>query len=418
MRMSRLFVQYASGLSSAGDGAWLTIVGIGEDGRAGLSAGGAAARSRPPTSSSAASATSRWPGPLRGETRGLAEPDRRRPTGRSWPGAAGAVCVLATGDPFHYGIGAELARLVPADEIVCYPAALRLQPRGGPARLAAAGMRLRQPARARPGARDPAPPARAPGSSPCPGTGRRPAGVADLLDERGFGASDMTVLEAMGGPRERVLRAPRPRASTSTGIDPLNMVAVEVAAAPDARDRLRWRPASTTPGSRMTGSSPRPRSAPSPSRALAPARRRAPVGCRRGRGLGRHRVDACATREPGHRGRGERRSGPSASPATPRRLGVPDLRIVVGEAPAALARTCPPRTRSSSAAAPPTRACSRPASTALRPGGRLVANAVTLETRGAAERGLRPLRRRHAPHRPRPPRTRRRACTAGAPRCR
>ena len=31
------------------------------------------------------------------------------------------TCVLATGDPFHYGVGAELARLVPADEIVCFP---------------------------------------------------------------------------------------------------------------------------------------------------------------------------------------------------------------------------------------------------------------------------------------------------------
>ena len=38
------------------------------------------------------------------------------------PIAAGAVCVLASGDPFHYGVGPLLAARVPAEEIVAVPA--------------------------------------------------------------------------------------------------------------------------------------------------------------------------------------------------------------------------------------------------------------------------------------------------------
>ena len=45
------------------------------------------------------------------------------------------------------------------------------------------------------------------------------------LTERGFGASRLTVLEALGGPDERVRHGPRRRASTSTDINPLNVLA-------------------------------------------------------------------------------------------------------------------------------------------------------------------------------------------------
>ena len=68
---------------------WLSIVGIGEDGVDGLSAGGARARSARPRSCSAASAISRLAAPL---IRGAARPGRARssaPSRRCWRTAAG-----------------------------------------------------------------------------------------------------------------------------------------------------------------------------------------------------------------------------------------------------------------------------------------------------------------------------------------
>ena len=55
-----------------------------------------------------------------------------------------------------------------------------------------------------------------------------------LLAESGFGASRLTVLEALGGPRERI-RATRAAEFSLADVDALNIVAVEVDAAPGAR---------------------------------------------------------------------------------------------------------------------------------------------------------------------------------------
>src|SRR3954451_15265315 len=99
--------------------AWLTVVGIGEDGWDGL---GAAARQ--------AIADARV---LVGGERHLAlvadRPDQQR---RPWPRPFDAgcvlawrgtpVCVLASGDPMLFGAGAVLARLVPAAEMRVLPA--------------------------------------------------------------------------------------------------------------------------------------------------------------------------------------------------------------------------------------------------------------------------------------------------------
>ena len=90
-------------------------------------------------------------------------------------------------------------------------------------------------------------------------------------------------------------------------------------------------------------------------------------------------------RPPGLPGRGRRgppRTAPSAPAATPGALGVPGLAVVAGEAPAALAGLEPPDAVfiGGGLTAPGlVEACWE----ALRPGGRLVANAVTLE--GEAE---------------------------------
>jgi precorrin-6Y C5,15-methyltransferase (decarboxylating) len=63
--------------------------------------------------------------------------------------------------------------------------------------------------------------------------GETPAKLATFLAERGMGSSELTVLEAMGGPSERV------RSTTAAGfyltdVAPLNTIALQVTAAADA----------------------------------------------------------------------------------------------------------------------------------------------------------------------------------------
>jgi precorrin-6Y C5,15-methyltransferase (decarboxylating) len=64
--------------------------------------------------------------------------------------------------------------------------------------------------------------------------GATPGRVAELLNARGFASSTVTVLEAMGGERERIRRATAAEFPLLE-IDPLNTIAIEVAAAGDAR---------------------------------------------------------------------------------------------------------------------------------------------------------------------------------------
>jgi precorrin-6Y C5,15-methyltransferase (decarboxylating) len=210
---------------------WLTIIGIGEDGRAGLGraaldaldrasfvVGGARhlALAGPLTAD-----TLVWPSPI---AEGYAAVLSRR---------GEPTCVLATGDPFHYGIGAELARLVPAEEIACFPQASAFS-------LAAARLGWSLPycdcvslhGRAleriiphlQPGARILA----------LSWDGTTPARLAGLLVGRGLGSSSITVLEALGGPRERVRRTGAAEFDLAD-IDPLNTVAIVVEAPREAR---------------------------------------------------------------------------------------------------------------------------------------------------------------------------------------
>ena len=210
---------------------WLSIVGIGEDGIDGLSpvarkllasaelvVGGkrhlglakALIRGR----------TLAWPSPI-----GDAVPEIEKHRGRP-------VVVLASGDPFHYGVGDLLLRSIPANETLCLPNASAFS-------LAAArlGWSLQEVAlvslhgRALEGiVRHLQPGARILALS---WDGATPAKLAEFLVERGMGRSTLTVIEAMGGPRERV------RSATAAGFDirdvaPLNTIALQVAAAADA----------------------------------------------------------------------------------------------------------------------------------------------------------------------------------------
>jgi precorrin-6Y C5,15-methyltransferase (decarboxylating) len=64
--------------------------------------------------------------------------------------------------------------------------------------------------------------------------GEGPAALARLLADTGFGGSRLTVLEALGGPRERVRTATAVEFDLGT-VSELNTVAIEVAAEPGAR---------------------------------------------------------------------------------------------------------------------------------------------------------------------------------------
>jgi precorrin-6Y C5,15-methyltransferase (decarboxylating) len=211
---------------------WLSIVGIGEDGADGLSpiARGLVAdaelvfggkRHLQLAGAVIRGAARPWPSPFE---RGIAEVLAAR--GR-------AVCVLASGDPFFYGVGAVLMRHVDPQETVTVPGASALS-------LAAARLGWSLPdttllsLHAR--ALDLVRPHLQPGARLLALTsdGDGPAALARLLAATGFGASKLTVLEALGGPRERV------RGTTAEGfdvgaVDPLNTVSIEVAASSLAR---------------------------------------------------------------------------------------------------------------------------------------------------------------------------------------
>ena len=123
--------------------------------------------------------------------------------------------MLASGDPFHYGVGDLLMRAVPADETLCLP-----QPSAFSLAAARLGWSLQDVSpvslhgRALEGiVRHLQPGARILALS---WDGETPAKLAALLTARGFGDSTLTVLERMGGPGERVRRADGARASIST----------------------------------------------------------------------------------------------------------------------------------------------------------------------------------------------------------
>lgn len=202
--------------------AWLTVVGIGEDGYAGL--GKAARRALlgaecivgaprqldllPPC---IRAARQTWPSPF-----SLAPVLTRRGT---------PTCVMASGDPMLYGVGASLARQLDEGEMCVLPA---------PSSYSLAAARLGWPLQdvtllsvvARP----------LPTVARHLHDGQRllilcndgssPGALAALLRERGFGSSRLSVLEHLGGPLERRIDG----LAASWGIEEvaaLNLLAVE-----------------------------------------------------------------------------------------------------------------------------------------------------------------------------------------------
>ena len=207
---------------------WLTVIGIGEDGFSGL---GKQARRALLSATRIIGAPRQlallprcvtaeqlhWPSPfslapvlaLRGEP----------------------VCVLASGDPMFYGVGASLARQLPAEELQvlsmpssCALAAARL---GWPLQdvqvvsvvarpLAALNAHLYSGVRLLVLSNDES----------------SPAAIAAQLRERGFGPSRLQVFEHLGGPQERTLSGTADD-WPHTDIATLNLVAIECQASPD-----------------------------------------------------------------------------------------------------------------------------------------------------------------------------------------
>ena len=185
------------------DAPWLTIVGIGEDAPDGLSRASRAALQAAEVIMGAARHLALipdngarripWPVPF---ADGLAILDTLR---------GQAVAVLASGDPFWFGAGSVLAQRYAAREWRALPAlssfTLAAAELGWPLEqttclgLHAAPL-SRLAAHLAPGAR----------LIVLLRDGDALGALADLLRARGFGATSVTVLEALGGPRQRVTR--------------------------------------------------------------------------------------------------------------------------------------------------------------------------------------------------------------------
>lgn len=352
---------------------WLSIVGIGEDGIAGLGDNARTAIS---------SATFVFGGKRHLELAAALVSGEAR----SWPTPFDAamrdvlalrgrpVCVLASGDPFLFGVGATLSRHLGPDEFTTYPA---------PSAFSLAASRLGWPLQdietvslhGRP--LDLIRPLLHPGRRIIALTSDEsgPVELAALLTSAGFEHSRLTVLEALGGGNERI-RSTTARDLAWTDINVLNVVAIEVLADAGARilprgfgldDALFEHDGQITKREirAITLSS------------LSP--RRAELLWDIGAGSGSIGIEwmladpsmkAIAIEAHSERAARIRRNAAS--------FGVPGLVLVKGEAPAALAGLPEPDAIFIGGGG------SEPgvldaALAALKPGGRLVANAVTLE---------------------------------------
>jgi precorrin-6B C5,15-methyltransferase / cobalt-precorrin-6B C5,C15-methyltransferase len=202
----------------------IAVVGIGADGWAGLGESARAAilgadeivgsrRQLALLPAAATAATRAWPSPIDGLLDELA--DR----------TSGAACVLASGDPMLHGIGATLARRLGPGRLDVHP---------HPSAFAFACARLGWPAAevelVSAVARAPETVARvlAPGRRMVVyATGEDgAAAVSRVLCARGFGPSRLVVLEQLGGPAERIVDA---SAETwgEARVAPLHAIAIE-----------------------------------------------------------------------------------------------------------------------------------------------------------------------------------------------
>ncbi|MCE2579141.1 precorrin-6y C5,15-methyltransferase (decarboxylating) subunit CbiE [Komagataeibacter sp. FNDCR1] len=214
--------------------AWLHVIGIGEDGVEGLSEVAQALIAAAELVVGGRRHLLLVEGLMRGERlmwpTSISEGIERM---LRWRGRR--VVVLASGDPFSFGIGVTLCRYIPVGEMTCIPAPSSITlacARMGWARqdttvLSICGRPMEVVA-----------PALQPGAHliVLSADGRSPVTLAKWMTARGFGPSVIHVLEALGGPYERHvhMRADALAAGTAEGINPLNLMGIEVVAEPGA----------------------------------------------------------------------------------------------------------------------------------------------------------------------------------------
>ncbi|WP_310414311.1 precorrin-6y C5,15-methyltransferase (decarboxylating) subunit CbiE [Mycoplana sp. BE70] len=211
---------------------WLTIVGIGEDGLAGLGDAAKAAIAKAEIVFGGARHLELAAAAIIGESRAWLSPFERS-VEAVLAARARPVVVLASGDPFFYGVGVTLSRTIPRAEMTVFPA---------PSSFSLAASRMRWALQdatcvslhGRP--IDLIRPHLHSGSRILALTSDSdgPRALSALLTQAGFGASALTVLEALGGTRERVSTHRADRFALDE-TDMLNVCAVEVAAGAAAR---------------------------------------------------------------------------------------------------------------------------------------------------------------------------------------
>jgi precorrin-6B C5,15-methyltransferase / cobalt-precorrin-6B C5,C15-methyltransferase len=356
---------------------WLAVVGIGEDGLAGLSA---AARTLVETAETLVGGERH----LAMVPPGIAE---RLVWLRPLTDTIGAIAarrgsrvtVLASGDPLWYGVGAVLARHFPRDE-------MRILPQSGAFSLAAARLGwaiadcavLSLHARPLDTLRLHLAPQRR--LLLLSEDGATPRAVARLLTELGWGPSVLTVFEHLGGPREAMFSEEAQNWGERRTAD-LNAMALECRAGPDARpsSRLAGLPEDAFEhDGQLTKREVRAMTL----AALAPLRGETLWDI--GAGCGSIAIEWLRAVEAGAAIAVERNADRAAMIArNAAALGVPDLQVIVGSAPQAVASLDPPDAIfvGGGIADPEL----LPALwDALRLGGRLVANVVSL----AGERAI------------------------------
>lgn len=287
------------------------------------------------------------------------------------------VCVLASGDPFHYGIGSTLSEYVPASEMEVFPA---------PSAFSLACARLGWPLqKSRLLSLHGRAMSRLNGHLhhdvrivALTSDGAAPALMASMLTERNMGESRMIVLEALGGPRENIQSfTAQALARESRAFDALNVVALEIVQqgdtavaglAPGRSDVLFEHDGQITRRDirAMTLARLSPR----------PGERLWDIGAGSGSVsiewlLLDDSLEAVAIERDDTRSQRIRRNAET--------LGVPRLEIVQGQAPEALNELTTPQAIFVGGGVSNMALMAR-CFDALAPGGRLVANAVTLES--------------------------------------
>jgi precorrin-6Y C5,15-methyltransferase (decarboxylating) len=350
---------------------WLSILGIGEEGVEGLAPLARGLVGDAEVVFGGARHLALAAGLIRGEARPWPSPFSIAPV---LAARGRRVVVLASGDPMLHGVGATLLRAVAREEALVVPAPSAFSLAAARLGWALEGVvtlslharpvELLRP-HLHPGARLLA----------LTSDGGSPAAIAALLRE-GFGPSRITVLEALGGPRERV-RETRADRFDFAEVGPLNLVAVEVEGEPGA-PVLPRAPGLPDAFFEHDGQITKREIRAVTLSALAPLRGATLWDI--GAGAGSVAIEWMLA-DPSLRAiavevRADRaaRIGRNALA-----LGVPGLAVVEGEAPAALAGLpAPDAVFLGGGANDP--GVFDAALAALRPGGRFVANAVTLET--------------------------------------